>query len=70
MKSERKEAKAKSTKNLKCDKEMWKRQKLFDIWVPGMEDEQRNSKVKSAKSQNKVRNKLKVKSGLEKKKNV
>ena len=36
-----------------------------------MEDEQRNLKVKSAKSENKVRNKLKVKSGLEmKKKNV
>ena len=35
-----------------------------------MEDEQRNSKVKSAKCQNKVGNKLKVKSGLEKKKNV
>ena len=33
-----------------------------------MEDEQRNLKVKSAKSQNKVRNKSKVKSGLEKKK--
>ena len=30
-----------------------------------MEDEQRNLKVKSAKSENKLRNKLKVKSGLE-----
>ena len=34
-----------------------------------MEDEQRNLKVKSAKSENKVRNKSKVKSGLEMKKN-
>ena len=30
-----------------------------------MEDEQRNLKVKSAKSENKVRNKSKVRTGLE-----
>ena len=47
MKSERKEAKAKSTKNLKCDKEMWKRQKI--VWYLSARNGRWTAKFKSEK---------------------
>ena len=57
----KKEAKAKKLEKVKIQQGNVKKTKiLFDIWVWGMEDEQRNLKVKSTKSENKFAKKFEI----------